>query len=251
MTDAMGVEHIVITRKRLIHPDTTDGSTPFIVAALSDVTQIRNAEARAEHRAGHDALTGLPNCSRSTQRLDEALNAARRGGSAIGVLLLDLDSFKPINDRFGRMVGDSVLQIVAKRLSGLFRHEDMVARFGGDEFCIVQHRIRKAEDAEAIASRVVRTIGQPIAIDPEPLTVSVSVGITIAPDDGEEPQLLLKCADQALYAAKRSGRCGYRPYDPTMMRTPAPTIIAPGALEAGAIEPRADPAFSTGTARRG
>lgn len=242
VTDARGVRHIVVSRKRLIHLDTKDGRTPFIVAVLSDVTRFREAEARADYLAGHDTLTGLPNRNRFNRRLEEVLRAGRRGGEAIGVLLLDLDGFKPINDRFGHMTGDSVLRIVGKRLSGLLRDEDMVARFGGDEFCIIQSGLAHADAALALAARVVETIGQPIAIEPEPLCVSASVGIAVAPLDGEDAELLLECADQALYAVKRNGRCGYRRYHPTIVRPPAPTVIGPAAFDGtGAFDTAAGP----------
>lgn len=248
ITDAHGEQHIVVTRKRMIHLDTKHGRTPLIVAVLSDVTRFREAEARADYLAGHDTLTGLPNRSRFDQRLGQALEDMRRQSHAVSLLLLDLDGFKPVNDRFGHMVGDDVLRIVGKRLSGLLRSTDVVARFGGDEFCIIQTGIQGAEDALTLARRVVGAIGQPIAIDPEPLAVSASIGVAIAPEDADDPELLLECADQALYAVKRNGRCGYCRYDPTIMRPPAPTVIGPRALE-GDAPPSTDPALASGPGR--
>lgn len=222
VTGAGGRQRIVITRKRLIQLDTLAGPTPFIIAALSDVTRFREAEARARHLAAHDNLTGLPNRGQFTQRLAEALAAAPRSGELVAVLLVDLDGFKPINDQFGHIVGDSVLRIIGRRLSGVIRAGDTVARLGGDEFCVIQRGISHEDHALALAGRIVTTIGQPLATRPAPLTVTASVGLALCPSDGDDPETLLERADRALYAAKHGGRGGFRRYHAGLQRPLAP-----------------------------
>jgi diguanylate cyclase (GGDEF)-like protein/PAS domain S-box-containing protein len=237
VTGAGGRQRIVITRKRLIHLDTAEGRAPFIVAVISDVTRFREAEARAHHLAAHDLLTGLPNRGQLTLRLAQALAAARSSGEVVGLLLVDLDGFKPINDQFGHLVGDNVLRIVARRLSGVIRAGDTVARLGGDEFCVIQLGIRDAAQALHLADRIVAAIGHPFATDPEPIVVSASVGVALCPFDGDDPETLLDRADRALYAVKHAGRGSYRRYEASMQRLSASPVMRPagpdGAAAAG------------------
>ncbi|HQT73809.1 MAG: diguanylate cyclase [Acidiphilium sp. 37-67-22] len=222
VTGAGGQRRIVITRKRLIQLDTVAGPTKFIIAVLSDVTRFREAEARARHLAAHDGLTGLPNRGQFTRRLAEALAAAQRSGELVAVLLVDLDGFKPINDRFGHIVGDSVLRIIGRRLGGVIRAGDTVARLGGDEFCVIQRGISQEDHALNLAGRIVAAIGQPLAAQPEPLAVTASVGLSLCPFDGDDPDILLERADRALYAVKHAGRGGFSRYHAGLHRPLAP-----------------------------
>ncbi|MGX1096890.1 sensor domain-containing protein [Amorphus sp. MBR-141] len=207
--DADGTPHIIITRKRLLHLPTADGDKPFIIASISDVTQIREAEARARYLASHDALTGLPNRAQFNERLAEALELARRSGDHVAVLLLDLDGFKAINDIHGHAAGDEVLRVVGRRLLTHVRVVDTAARLGGDEFCVIQVGVRQPDGAAALAQRLVNALKQPIAMAGETLAVSASIGVVVFPEDADDPEALLKAADVALYKVKRAGGSGF------------------------------------------
>lgn len=208
-SDAEGVPHIVVTRKRLIHLPTPDGETPFIIATVSDVTSIREAEARARYLAAHDGLTGLANRTQLNERLAEALELARRADTRIGYLLLDLDGFKAVNDKHGHAAGDELLKVVAKRLKSHVRIVDTVARLGGDEFCIVQVGIHQPSGAFALAERLIDALEKPVRLGSDEFTVSASIGISIFPDEADDAEALYKEADDALYKVKRTGGGAY------------------------------------------
>jgi diguanylate cyclase (GGDEF)-like protein len=163
------------------------------------------AQRRLAHQATHDQLTGLANREEFTARLDHALAAARSGGGLPGVLFLDLDGFKPINDEYGHAVGDAVLVEVSGRLTRTVRAVDLVARIGGDEFVILCVDAGAGE-LTALASRVVDAVAVPIRSDVGPVRVGVSVGVTLAESDMETAAALLRAADAAMYDAKRLGR---------------------------------------------
>ncbi len=179
------------------------------LSTYEDVTERRQAEARIEHMAHHDALTNLPNRKLFRQRLDNALAYARRG-HMLALLCLDLDQFKSVNDTLGHPVGDSLLRAVAQRLTEQSRETDTVARLGGDEFAIVQMGISKAPDATALAGRLIEILGEPFEVDGHRIVIGTSIGIAFAPQDGVDPDQLLRCADLALYRAKVDGRGVYR-----------------------------------------
>lgn len=209
LTDAEGTLHIVVSRKRLIHLQTDKGTTPYIVAVISDVTRIREAEAKARYLAAHDGLTGLANRTQLTERVTEAIELARRSESKVGFLLLDLDGFKAVNDKHGHAVGDELLKVVAKRLKSHVRVVDTVARLGGDEFCIVQVGIHQPSGAFVLAERLVEALRKPVAMADEEFTISASIGIAVYPDDAETGEDLYKVADKALYQIKRAGGGSY------------------------------------------
>ena len=179
------------------------------VRTLSDVTERRRAEAKIVHLARHDPLTGVANRALFRQKLDEAC-AEIGEGRPFGLLLIDLDHFKGVNDTWGHLVGDKLLSEVADRLRGIVRAGDLVARLGGDEFAIIAHSVTQASHVVALAERVCRAARQPFVIDGNVLLIGASVGIALAPADGTRAQELLHAADLAMYAVKAEGRGTYK-----------------------------------------
>jgi len=180
------------------------------IGIISDISQRKQQEERIRFLALHDTLTGLPNRNSFNLRIDEALKRAKRGGSRVGCMFLDLDNFKPINDSLGHEAGDHVLKAVADRLSKCIRETDMAARFGGDEFVVVLEKISTRNDLEKIAGNILEAFKVPIAFDEHHCTVGASIGISIYPDDALDKGLLMKSADEAMYTVKESGRNGYQ-----------------------------------------
>ncbi len=194
------------------HQPTAEGGW---IATYEDVTQRFEAEARIITMARRDALTGLANRMVFAERLEEA--AARLAeGDGFAVFCLDLDRFKEVNDSFGHPVGDALLKGVAGRLQACLRETDLLARLGGDEFAIVQSGSRLRDDAIALAGRLTRIFEEPFVLDGHVVSVGVSVGISLAPEHGQNPETLLKCADLALYRAKAGGRGGWSFFDEEM-----------------------------------
>ena len=190
-------------------------STGGRVATHKDITERRRNEAKIAHMAQHDALTDLPNRLQLYERLRQMLAKPKRR-DRVAVFCLDLDRFKDVNDAYGHPVGDLLLQSVAGRLRQCIRDNDMVGRLGGDEFAIVQAGVSQPTDATSLASRLVEVIGAPYEIGGRQVTVGLSVGIALAPDDGRDPGQLLKNADMALYRAKSDGHGLYRFFEPEM-----------------------------------
>ena len=180
------------------------------VASFTDITELKAQEARLNHMAHHDALTGLPNRSSMTERLSQALHQAHRNRLRVAVMLLDLDNFKIINDTLGHHVGDEILKSVSLRLLESVRESDVVSRLGGDEFVIILPEIDGPSDAAKVADKLLKLIGQPYHIEGNVLTTSPSIGICIYPDDALEAKDLLRDADLAMYHAKSCGRGNYQ-----------------------------------------
>ena len=185
------------------------------VDTFTDVTEQRLAEARIAHMAMHDPLTDLPNRLLFRQRLEDALRRPARG-ERCAVLCLDLDQFKDVNDTLGHPVGDALLKAVTQRLCGLVRQTDTVARLGGDEFAIVQSSFDHPSESTALADRLLHELSQLFEVAGHHIVISTSIGIAIAPDDGADPDTLLKSADIALYQAKSDGRNRFRYFEPEM-----------------------------------
>ena len=181
-----------------------------------DITETRLAQARVEHLAHHDALTDLPNRASFCAALARALRHPERGGAA--VVSLDLDGFKPVNDRYGHPVGDALLVAVAERLRAAFGPEALVSRFGGDEFVVLVERPPGLGAVEALCHRVVARLAEPFVVLGECVTIGTSVGVAFAPRDGDTGDMLLKSADAALYRAKAEGRGTVRSFTPEMDR---------------------------------
>ena len=169
-----------------------------------------------EYQAFVDVLTGLPNRRRFQATLADTLADSARSATSGAILFIDLDHFKQINDLAGHRVGDRVLKAVAERLGGLLDASDMLARFGGDEFCMLLHRC-DADIVEALAKRSIEVLAEPITIDGASHFAGGSIGIASFPDDGREAEALIAAADAAMYSMKESGRGGYRRFDPSML----------------------------------
>jgi len=168
------------------------------------------AEVLIRHLANHDALTGLPNRRLLDDRLNQALFHAQRKGTRFALMLIDLDGFKVINDTYGHRAGDTALKIVAKRLSDCVRNADTVARQGGDEFVILLNDLAQGADSVNIADKILQDVMQPMAIDGRQVTVGVSIGISVYPDDAGDDESMLRLADTAMYHVKQTGKGGYR-----------------------------------------
>ena len=175
--------------------------------------QRKAAETQIAHMAHHDALTGLPNRVLFRDRMEHALKSISRRGGSLAMLYLDLDLFKGVNDTLGHPIGDALLRIAADRLRGCVREADTIARLGGDEFAVVQLSARQPDDAFLLANRIIEVLGSPYDVEGHRILISTSIGIAIGPDDGIDPDILLKKADVALYQAKAEGRGKFRLFE--------------------------------------
>src|ERR1700733_6676732 len=174
-----------------------------------------SAELEARALARHDPLTGLPNPRFFAEKLDEYLRGAN-DTQRLAVLMLDLDGFKTVNDRYGHAAGDKALSEFARRVAILLRAGSVLARIGGDEFAIVMPKIDSLDDPTNLARRIAAAVAEPFVIDGAVAEFGVGVGISIAPNDGVDPDELLKRADRALYRAKGAGRSSVRFFEPEM-----------------------------------
>jgi len=180
--------------------------------SITYAVERKAAELELSHKAMHDALTGLPNRTVFLDRLKNALLRAKRHHTLLGVMFLDLDSFKPINDTYGHAAGDRVLVELARRLEGGLRGSDTAARFGGDEFMILCEDVAEQQDVVNIAERILNTIEEPFVVDDEHLEVQASMGIAIADGQSDTAESLIRNADAAMYDAKQAGTA-YEVYD--------------------------------------
>lgn len=192
------------------------GAVSNYIAIYSDLTEHKAAQDRIQFLAQHDPLTGLPNRMLLQDRLTVAIAAAAREGHEVGVLFIDLDRFKTINDSLGHSVGDELIKGVTKRLQDAVRESDTVSRLGGDEFIVVLHRIRRSEDAAHVADAILAQLTAPIGIAGKELRVTASIGISVFPADGEDEEGLIKNADTAMFHAKERGRNNYQFFRPEM-----------------------------------
>jgi len=198
----------------------------LLLAAVRQTLQLRErdklivaeravAESKAElqHLAHHDPLTGLPNLTLLRNRVEQAIESAKRKQLHAALLFLDLDQFKEVNDTFGHSTGDALLSHVAHQLQGTLHWADTVSRQGGDEFTVVLADVHAVSDVVRVAEKIMAISGTTIRIDHMELPVSISLGIALYPEDGHDFQSLLQCADAAMYRAKAAGRNSYRFYD--------------------------------------
>ncbi|PWB62127.1 MAG: diguanylate cyclase [Bradyrhizobiaceae bacterium] len=187
-----------------------------MVRTFTDITERRRNEQRLVHLARRDTLTDLANRAVLREDLGKAAARLRRHGERFAVFCLDLDKFKPVNDTLGHAAGDLLLQAVARRLGEVTRETDTVARVGGDEFAILQSVVARQEDVASLATRLLDALKAPYEIDGKSVTIGTSIGIALAPNDGTEPDELMRNADLALYRAKAAGRNCFRLFEPAM-----------------------------------
>ncbi|MES9837017.1 MAG: EAL domain-containing protein [Candidatus Thiodiazotropha sp.] len=186
------------------------GDTTHYVGVFTDITQIKEAQDQINFLAHHDALTQLPNRALFRERFDHALMHARRESNSIALLFLDLDRFKTVNDTLGHPSGDLVLLEVSRRMSNIIRSSDTIARLGGDEFVLLLEEQTSAQHAAVVARKLIDLFSTPMNIGEHELVVTASIGITLYPNDGDDPDLLIRHADRAMYEAKQQGRNTYR-----------------------------------------
>ncbi|MBK1681016.1 hypothetical protein CKO20_11615 [Rhodocyclus tenuis] len=194
----------------------SDGKVRCRVAMFSDITEQKRAEQAIWQEANFDPLTGLPNRRMLRDRLDQELKKAHRARLPLAVLFLDLDHFKEVNDTLGHGMGDLLLCEAARRISQCVREADTVSRFGGDEFTILLGELEDRSSIDRIAQDILQRVAKPFLLQEEKAYVSASIGVTIYPDDADSIDELLKNADQAMYAAKQSGRNRFSYFTPAM-----------------------------------
>ena len=190
------------------------GRALHYVATFSDITHLKRHQDELHHLARHDVLTELPNRRHFAEHLTDALPRARRDDTLLAVCFLDLDGFKPINDRLGHAAGDQVLITISQRLREAIRAGDVLARLGGDEFALLLTDLEDREECLRIVERVRYLIARPIPLDDALVRISTSIGITLFPQDDAEAGILLRHADQAMYCAKRGGKNRYALFNP-------------------------------------
>lgn len=227
-TDAFGTTHIIATKKSL-HKDAAGNL--FLVGVIRDITERKRAEQelrqaaaeltrsnielklsedRLRYLAYHDALTGLGNRKYFYERLSLALDSARSDRQLVALMFLDLDGFKQVNDTLGHDTGDQLLKVIAQRLTHNLRSSDIVSRLGGDEFTVILPEIPQADYAGKVAEKILDALSQVVVLEGQNIYVTVSIGISIYPIDGEGEEKLIKEADAAMYCAKQLGRNQYK-----------------------------------------
>ena len=204
------VHLLEITRVRLLNPD---GSLRGIVGMAADVTERMEHEKQLERVAHYDALTGVPNRQLLADRLAQALARTKREKGLMAVCHLDLDGFKPINDRHGHGAGDKVLVEVTRRIKEAVREDDTVARLGGDQFVVLLVGLQATEECVGSLQRLLESIQQPIAVKDAVLAITASIGVAIYPEDEQDADTLLRHAGQAMHLAKQAGRNRYHLFD--------------------------------------
>ena len=214
----------LIVRKWVQIPEGYIDSWSRVLVTVEDITERKRAEDRIRYLALYDSLTGLPNREAFSERLQNTVAEAHRAGRVFAVLFLDLDDFKSVNDTLGHGIGDQLLKAVAQRLQIHMRESDAVARhggeivsrFGGDEFTVILNNLTKVDDAATAAQRVIETLAEPFDIEGRQIYSGASIGIAVYPEDGKNPEQLLKNADLALYRSKTDRHRKYHFYVPEM-----------------------------------
>jgi len=176
------------------------------VIMLNDITKQKRFEQKLAHMATHDSLTGLPNRALFNDLIEMEIRRSKRSTKKFGVLFVDLDEFKEVNDTFGHAAGDALLISLGSRLKSVLRESDTIARLGGDEFLVLLPLLNEGREAENVALKIIKAIQQPFIIDSQKISTTASVGLSIFPDDGNQAEKLIKLADIAMYAAKKKGK---------------------------------------------
>jgi diguanylate cyclase (GGDEF)-like protein len=192
---------------------TADPAVSGLVLTGHDVTERLAMQQEMEHRAMHDSLTGLPNRALLADRFEDALHDAEHDGTRVGMLLLDLDRFKEVNDTFGHHHGDELLQQIGPRLAGVLSAADTIARLGGDEFAVLLPEVHRVEDATKVAKTLLTALALPFHVEGVDLDVEASVGVVVSGDHGQDHATLMQRADIAMYVAKTQ-HLGVFVYDP-------------------------------------
>ncbi len=192
------------------------GDIVSILSFVQDVSSRVEAEERLQYLATRDALTGLPNRLLLHERLSQAIAQAKRSGHRVGVLFIDLDRFKNVNDTLGHRIGDELLKAITQALSGALRETDLLARLGGDEFMVIVEEFDEPEVLGRIAQKLCVAVSHPIRIEEHDIYVTSSIGIAVYPDDSDDPEELLKHADVAMYRSKELGRNTYQYLDASL-----------------------------------
>lgn len=190
-----------------------EGTITHFIAIQHDISQRKKESERDHHLAYHDVLTNLPNRTHFLGMQQQAISHAKRTQHMLATLFLDLDKFKPVNDKLGHHTGDQLLSAVAERLRSAVRQGDIVARFGGDEFAILLTDLPDREVATVLAQKLIDTLSRPFVLRGQKINIGASIGIAVYPDDGENPETLLMNADKAMYQAKCHGGSNYQLYD--------------------------------------
>jgi diguanylate cyclase (GGDEF)-like protein/PAS domain S-box-containing protein len=224
-----------------------------VVVSVTDITERRGYEQKLTYLAQNDTLTGLPNRALLLDRLGQALTRAARRGTLVGVMLLDLDRFKEINDTLGHSAGDTVLKEVAVRIKHMLRDSDTVARLGGDEFCVVLEDCDGRDKVAIAAAKLGKVFNQPITAEGQEIFSAASIGLAVYPNDGSTIEDLIKHADIAMYDAKREGGNGYRFYSTKRHSKPTDQIgmgtALRHAIEHNELEVRYQPQIEIGSGR--
>jgi diguanylate cyclase (GGDEF)-like protein len=209
-------ELLELTNSKVIEcysqPQWFEGKSVGKVWSFRDITERKQAEEYVKHQSRHDFLTGLSNRVQFNERLLEVLETAKQNESLLAVLFIDLDRFKVVNDTLGHAIGDLLLQSVVERLTDCLRGGDLIARWGGDEFTLLLPKISCAEDASAIAQRILKSLNPGFNIEGHHIHITSSIGIAVYPQDGQDTETLIKNADAALYRAKEGGRNDFQRY---------------------------------------
>jgi diguanylate cyclase (GGDEF)-like protein/PAS domain S-box-containing protein len=213
--------------------DSSGLATTHFVSVINDVSERVNYQKELEYQATHDSLTGLANRNLLNDRITQAIAWAKRQKLTVGVMLLDLDHFKLVNDASGHGAGDQMLKQVAQRLSSCIRDTDTVARLGGDEFVIVLTDLPETGDVDLIAEKVLGSLARPFDIDGQDVFVTASVGISMYPRDGDHGEILLRYADMAMYRVKEHGRNSVRQFMPEMGVTAISRMNMEGSMRRG------------------
>ncbi|WP_235425632.1 two-component system response regulator [Cellvibrio mixtus] len=193
-----------------------EGQPENYIAIFSDISERKKSRERIDFLAHHDSLTELPNRALLNDRLEMAINTAKRRNEKVGILFIDLDRFKNINDSLGHSAGDQILRQTAGRLTAAVRNDDTVARLGGDEFVVLLPRVRDERSLAEVAIKLREELLKPYTLEDMPLHLSPSIGIAVYPDDGDTTSTLIKNADAAMYLAKEKGRNNYQFYTPIL-----------------------------------
>jgi diguanylate cyclase (GGDEF)-like protein/PAS domain S-box-containing protein len=182
------------------------GEIVGLIGITREINEIKRTELDLQHLATHDTLTGLPNRYLLMDRLSQVLAHSKRAGSSFAVLFLDVDDFKAINDDHGHDVGDLVLQAMARKLVAIVRASDTVARIGGDEFVVVLEALAGHDAAPVVAAKIRARLARAFTVQGLKIKATISIGIGIYPDNGDDPEVLVRAADYAMYLAKRAGK---------------------------------------------